>query len=333
MLRAGPEHTRMPVQPSNAVLQEAAEWYALLRAGQATPKETAGWSEWLLRSSEHQTAWEYVEGISRSFTALQDIPNPLSAAQGLLDANERVRHRRRAFACIGGLVGAGLLGLSTWRRAAGLLSGWAADYSSKVGEQKDIMLADATRVWLNTATALNVDYAGATRRIELVAGEVFIETGKDAGRSFVVDSGHGSMRALGTRFNVRRGADDTVLSVYGGAVEVKPHASERRIVVQAGQALRFSRAALGALTAADPAHQSWRRGLLVARDIPLRQIVEELRRYRSGHIGVDDDVADLQVYGSFPVLDAERCLAMLATVLPIHVSRMSSWWLNIESKR
>jgi transmembrane sensor len=323
----------MSIKPSNAVLQEAAEWYALLRAGQATPKQTAGWSEWLLMSNEHQTAWEYVEGISRSFTALQDVPNPLTAAQGLLDANERVRHRRRAFAGIGGLLCAGLLGLSTWRRAAGLVSGWAADYHSNIGEQKDIMLADGTRVWLNTATAMNVDYGGAARRIELVAGEVFIETGKDAGRAFAVDSGHGNMRALGTRFNVRRGADHTVLSVYDGAVEVKPHASERRVIVQAGQALRFTRAALGALTAADPAHQSWRRGLLVARDVSLREIVEELGRYRSGHIGVDDDVADLQVYGSFPVLDAERTLAMLATVLPIKVSRMSSWWLNIEARR
>jgi transmembrane sensor len=322
----------MSSKPSNAVLQQAAEWYALLRAGQATPKQTAGWRAWLLMSSEHQTAWEYVEGISRSFTALQDVPNPLTAAQGLLDANERVRHRRRAFAGIG-LLGAGLLGLSTWRRAAGLVSGWAADYHSNVGEQKDVMLADGTRVWLNTATALNADYAGATRRIALVAGEVFIETGKDAGRPFVVDSGHGTMRALGTRFNVRRGADHTVLSVYDGAVEVQPHASARRVIVPAGQALRFTRAALGALTAADSAHQSWRRGLLVARDIPLREIVEDLRRYRSGHIGVDDDVADLRVYGSFPVLDAERTLAMLATVLPIKVNRTSSWWLNIEAKR
>lgn len=322
----------MSSKPSNATLQAAAEWFAVLRAGQATPQQRLHWQAWLDASAEHQTAWRYVEDLGQTFSVLREAPDPALVADKLLEANQRLRHRRQVLAGIAGAVGAGLLGVLGWPRASRLVLAWNADYRTATGEQRQVVLTDGTHLWLNTATALNVNFTASLRRISLVAGEVFVETGKDPGRSFVIDTEQGRMRALGTRFNVRQSGDETLLAVYEGSVEVIPRDGAAPAIVQTGEQVRFTRNRITTQAAADPARQAWTGGQLLAHDIPLSAVVQELRRYRNGHIGVDDAVADLKVYGSFPLGDTDRALAMLTTVLPIQVHQTLPWWINIEAR-
>lgn len=47
----------------------------------------------------------------------------------------------------------------------------------------------------------------------------------------------------------------------------------------------------------------------------LRAAVAELARHRAGRLLVADEAADLRVYGSFPLSDTDRALAMLASIL------------------
>jgi transmembrane sensor len=41
-------------------------------------------------------------------------------------------------------------------------------------------------------------------------------------------------------------------------------------------------------------------------------------------------VAGLPVFGSYPIADPDRALAMLETVMPIRVRRRLPWWTSIE---
>lgn len=53
-------------------LEQAAEWYALLRGGAADEADRRAWSEWLSARAEHRQAWQQVERISRSFEPLRE---------------------------------------------------------------------------------------------------------------------------------------------------------------------------------------------------------------------------------------------------------------------
>ena len=230
------------------------------------------------------------------------------------------------------LAGTGLLGWAAWRQALlpQTMLAWAADHRTATGEQRDVMLPDGTLVRLNTASAFNVDYSDSLRRIVVREGEIFVSTAADARRPFVVDTVHGRLRALGTRFNVRQTEDATQLAVYQGAVEVRPNANGSATIIDAGWQAGFTRTAIEAPTAHDAADPAWTRGLLIADNLPLRDVVRELRRYRRGHIGLHEGIADLKVYGNLPLDDTDRALLMLTTVLPVRIRETFPWWVSIE---
>lgn len=321
-------------QPSHAVLEQAAEWYARLRDGKAGHREQAAWQAWLHAAEEHRAAWRYVEDISGSFAVLHDTPEPRQTASTLCSANDRLHLRRRTLASIAMLASGSLLGWLGWREAllpASLLA-WTADYRTGTGEQRDITLADGTHLWLNTASAVNVDFTGEVRRITLMDGEIHMATARDA-RPFLVDTPHGRLRALGTRFNVRLDGDETRLAVYQGAVEIRTAATGATTVIPAGKQAGFTAEHIHEPKSADLAREAWTQGALVADNIALREVVRELRRYRQGHLGIADEVANLTVYGNFPVQDTDRVLAMLASALPIRIEQRHAWWTSIEKRR
>ncbi len=64
----------------------------------------------------------------------------------------------------------------------------------------------------------------------------------------MVQTVHGQLLALGTRFSVRQLADETLLEVYEGAVQVRPESTSVAAVeniIRAGQQVRFTRERLG----------------------------------------------------------------------------------------
>lgn len=319
--------------PSHQVLEQAAFWYACLRDGCASESERLAWRRWLAASQEHGTAWRHVQDISQGFEPVQSLPDARRAADQLGAAAVRLQARRRALASMGALAGAGLAGWWGWRQALwpAEVMAWGADHATGIGQQRQVALPDGSRLWLNTASAVNVDFSALQRRIVLVAGEVFIETAHDAGRPLVVDIEHGRLRALGTRFNVLRDGATVRLAVFDGAVEIRTAASGAVSTVPAGWQAAFDAQRVGPLAAADAAREAWTEGALVAEQIALGELVRQLRRYRRGHLGVADAVAGLAVYGSFPLHDTDRVLRMLASALPVRISQPLPWWTTIEA--
>lgn len=334
-------------EPSPAVLAQAAAWYACLRDGQAGAEERAAWQAWLAAAGEHAAAWHQVEQISRALAPVRSMPDRRRAADRLTTANDRLLTRRRILASVVLVAGAGLSGWFAGRGGAGGGSGlvgladrqswlpdrlmaWAADHGTATGEQRALVLADGTRLWLNTASAIDLQFSEQERRIRLLAGEIFVETAEELDRPFVVETTQGRMRALGTRFNVRRDGDATRLSVFEGAVEIRTAAARGTAILARGSQVGFGAGHIEAVTAVELAQEAWIRGILVADSLSLREVVRELRRYRKGYLDVADDVADLTVYGTFPLHDTDRVLRMLASALPLRIETPLPWWTRID---
>lgn len=318
--------------PPHAVLEQAAYWYATLRDGQASAQERAHWQAWLGADLMHERAWRYVESISRDLEPLRGRPDARLAVDALDIASARMHSRRQMLTGMLAITTGALCSWLSWREALlpPSLMAWGADYRTATGEQREIALADGSQAWLNTASAINCAFSAQARLVSLIRGEIFIATAK-AASPFYVETEHGRLQALGTRFNVRLDGTRTSLAVYEGAVKIRTAMGETR-VLGAGQQAYFSAEGIADSQAADMAREAWIQGALLADNISLREVVEELRRYRHGHLGVADEVADLRVYGNFPIQDPQRVLRMLSAALPIRIEQPLPWWTSIEAR-
>lgn len=323
--------------PSHEAMEQAAAWFSLLQSGTATEEDRARWQAWMA-DADGRAAWAFVERVSQRFQPLHNgHAVPRRAADALQTASARLA-RRRIVLGIAAMAGTGLLGGALWRRPGALdaVMAWQADYRTGTGERRALRLADGTQLWLASASAFDQTYQSDLRRLRLFAGEMLIQTAADPARPFVVDTAHGRMRALGTRFNVRLDDDGhTRLAVYEGAVEVtlaNGGGSTTGAIVRAGEQRRFDARQMDASAPADPAREAWSRGVLLARDIPLGAVLTELGRYRHGYMAVAPEVAGLPVLGSYPLDDVDGALHMLQQVLPIQVRRPMPWWTTVEAR-
>lgn len=325
-------------------MEEAATWFTLLRSGAATEADRRRWQAWLAATDDCRAAWAFVERVSQRFQPLQTGASPRLAADVLQTAGNRLARRRIVLGAAAMAGAVGLLGWSIWRRPGVMdtVMAWRADHQSTTGERREVRLADGTEVWLGSASAFDQEYGAGLRRLCLRAGEILIQTASDSARPFVVDTAQGRMRALGTRFNVRLdGRGRTELAVYEGSVEVTltgampvagtGPAAGASATVPAGRQLAFTADQLETLAPADPAREAWSRGVLLAQDLPLGEVIAELSRYRRGHLAVAPEVARLPVLGSYPLDDVDGALSMLAQTLPIRIRRPLPWWTTIEA--
>ncbi|MNZ44814.1 fec operon regulator FecR [compost metagenome] len=317
---------------SHASLEQAAQWYVQLNDQQAGEQDRQHWQAWLTQSSEHQAAWHYVERVGQRFAALQN-DHPQAVSHVLRNTERAAISRRHTMKGLLVLVSGGLLGWSAWEETAlaPTLVRWRADLSTGTGETRETRLSDGSQIWLNALSALNVRFDSTQRLLLLRLGEVLIDTAKDSHRPLLVHTAQGRMRALGTHFSVRQEDRQTVLNVYEGAVEVRTAQGQVQ-VVEAGRQVAFSENHIPTPTAATATREAWRRGLLLADNLPLGQLLQELSQYRHGHLGCDPAVAGLPVMGSFPLKDTDQALRLLEAALPVRVQKPLDWWVNVGPK-
>ncbi|MBL7252156.1 FecR domain-containing protein [Alloalcanivorax marinus] len=302
------------------VLAEAAEWFATLGDEPVSEAERQRWRAWLAASESHRRAWRRLADLDRRLGTLPAAParRALSAAG---------RSRRRFLKGGAGLAVLAASGGLAWSRAPL----WRADLRTTVGEIREQPLPDGGRLWLNTDTAVDLDYSADHRRLRLLAGEVLIETAADP-RPFTVLTAAGAARPLGTRFGVRLTDTGTRVAVWSGRVALAPaDAPGRGAVVAAGQQRHFdARHCAAATPLAGHGGAGWERGMLVADDRPLGEFLEELSRYRRGVIHCDPDAAGLRLVGSFPLADTGRVLRSLPEALPVDVTFLTPWWVSVS---
>ena len=313
-----------PGKLSHASLEQAAQWYVRLQ-DQGGALEQLHWQAWVAQNPEHLEAWQYVQRVSQRFAPLQEQAHGASRA---LRSSRRQTLKTLLVLCAGSTLAWG-----AWRNTAlpRRVGGWSADYATTSGETRDTLLADGSHVWLNALSALDVRFDVAQRLLHLRFGEVLIDTAKDAKRPFLVETEHGRMQALGTRFSVLQGNDHTQLNVFEGRVQVTTQDQHVRIL-EAGQQVSFTRDGFTPTASASPAREAWSRGVLLADNLPLGQLIAELNRYRPGHLGCDPAVAHLPVMGSFPLMDSDHALHLLQAALPVRVDRLMPWWATVRPK-
>lgn len=319
--------------PRPDILKAAADWFALLACNEPDEATRRRWQCWFDADAAHRAAWARVEAISRRF----ELPPAARAALGkaLDNSTWRLRRRRQFVKGLLGVGGVVALGASLGRTSIvrQSIGGMRADYSTTVGERREVTLADGSRVWMNTASAMDADYSAVVRTLQLRFGEILVDTAADTVnpvRPFVVETAAATLRALGTHFGVRQVDGNAQLAVFSGRVQVRLRDTlEASRIVEAGQQIDLTPSGIDRPQTASAAREAWTRGILLAEDVPLGDFLDELARYRRGLVLCDPAVAALRVVGGYPLADTDRVLSMLEAALPIRVTRRSNWWIDI----
>lgn len=315
--------------PTDAVLDQAVQWYVRRASGEMSAADTLALEHWLAAHPGHRHTWaQLLQMGERLQQRAEHLPS--GTACDVL-ANAAPRGRRRALGrllAVGGSLGLLWLGRDLVHEAV-----HPADLRTAAGERREVALSDGTRLRLNTATAVDVIFDASARRIRLREGEIEIDTGRDpATRPLWVETRDARLVPVGTRFSVRQLDTDTRLAVSEGAVDVHltDHAQARRI--DRGEQVRFDRHQIDPPETLDPTRLAWTSGMIVAANRRLDELLAEVARHRPGRLTWAPEVAGLRITGTWP-LDGDdptdRILASLARRLPVHIQRTTRYWVRV----
>lgn len=328
----------MDFKPSPEVIERAAYWHVRLHAEDVADADRAEFERWRNQHEAHAEAYAQLQAMLAKFDGLQAAP-AMKALEVALQSAPTGGRRRKSLAgsvALGiVLVAAGALAVHT-DKAHYML----ADYRTEVGQQQVVELADDSRIILNTYTAMDVDFSETERRITLHQGEILVEVAGDAAKPFIVETAHGTARALGTQFIVKRVGDTTDVAVVESVVEACSvprffnKAEKQCVRLHAAEGTQITKKTILASQPVDlESATGWTAGFLAVDDQRLAEVLAELQRYRKGDIRFNpDDIADMRVSGVLPLKDTDRALEMLAELLPIRIDHPSAETVDIRPR-
>lgn len=315
-----------PLDP--ALLKEAADWAMTLQYGTPTESQRQAFDRWRQQSPAHDAAWARAQAVFHTFSQV-----PADIGKEALKSLKRGNPRRRSLRLLSMLLLAAPAGWLAWRHTP--WREWTADVSTATGERRTLELPDGSQLVLNTASAVNIAFSATERRIRLLAGEILVTTHADpspSNRPFLVDTPHGVVRALGTRFSVRHMDRDVCrVAVFQDAVEIRPLAGSVR-VLRAGEQVDFSASGVEQPVSVESSAALWEKGMLLAKDMRLGDVIAELARYRTGVLRCDPAVAELRVSGAISLADTDAGLALLASSLPLRIERSTRYWITVRPR-
>ena len=217
--------------------------------------------------------------------------------------------------------------------APSLLLRWQADYRTGFGETRDITLSDGSVVQLDSQSAIAVDFAGTHRDVKLLSGQAFFKVMPDKSKPFHVWTTTLKVTVTGTAFNVDSAHDNPSVAVQQGSVNVDDRQAGRKLAsLVPGQRLTF-RVGHTQLAAFSPSQAAaWRQGQLIADDMPISDVLAQLRHYTPAIIVLRDKQLGAQrVTG---VYDLRKPQAALQAVLQPYGAKVTAYspWLLVLSK-
>lgn len=305
----------------------ASAWFTRMRGGTVPSLVAAKFRRWLIADPANQLEYAKRELAWELTGELETDPQ---IADWLTDAEGPARDSRRT-----PLVWATATVLCTTVAASIAYFLWPAhwdEYATQIGERRTVVLADESRIDLNTDTLIRITYGRDTRTVKLERGEATFRVAPNPSRPFEVWSQQGVARALGTEFNVMSLSQEVTVTVLSGKVEVLAATTQKNIqrsdsvILSAGQEVSYSGTRLSQLHAADTQRVlAWQSGRVAFQNMRLPEAMAEFNRYTSRPIVIKDRALDdLRVSGVFRIGETDALLKALNTAFGIEATQGST---------
>jgi transmembrane sensor len=321
------------------------EWERIARylTGEAGSSEADATRRWIEEDPHRAKVVQLLESIlvnvSREDSSHIDVEGALKQVKSRLDTPKIIpiipRAARgtpdRTFAALLRVAAAAVIifgGLILWQRTRG---DGTQTYATSVGERRQIVLKDGSKVLLGPTSRLVVPVITPEEgwRMVILDGAAYFSVVHDPAHPFTVKVGDIVIRDVGTAFSVE--TDDsagTRIAVDSGSVSVGPAADrDRDAVLNARDKATVD--TKGAVTversAVSDDDLAWTQGRLVFRDAPLILVGAELYRWYGVRLRVSDSsLANLHLTASFSGEPVDRVLNVIALSLGARIERQGN---------
>lgn len=215
--------------------------------------------------------------------------------------------------------------------------------STKPGQQVSLRFADGTKVVLNSASELKYSTTRAGVRNVYLSGEAYFEVVHSKAHPFIVHVQNGTIRDVGTKFDVKAWPGDrsTQVAVVEGTVSL--HAEDQTgkpvIINKDEYSIVEKNEVLVPPTYTDVSRDiEWMKGQHIFENKPLARVIRQIWRSYGIHCFVSDtSILSMRLTTSFGNHDpAKRVLDMIALSLDLRykVSRDSVYFIpqHLEPK-
>ena len=284
---------------------EAAAWLARLHADDKSPIDERTFRVWLAADQCHAAAFE-------AMTEVWDVTGAAWTEAIAVPHEAAPTTRRRAL--IAGVTGiaAAATGFAVWQTS------YAGVYETATGEQKHIVLADGTQVFLDTDTRIHASYDSRTRFVSLERGRCNFNVMESDERPFVVDAATQRIVASRTELDVRRDGDDVCVVMVQGSASVMDKNDRQRTEIKRGDRLTAN---AGHILVDRPKLLpllAWQTGQAVFDNDTMSAAVHEMNRYSVVKLEISDPaVAHMHISGVYRVGDNAAFGRSVAALLPV----------------
>ena len=334
-----------------SIERQAREWLIRMDGDEPLSTEEKGsLREWINRSAAHRRELIRIVRFWNQANVLTELAPSLEPL-----AQEGSGRRMRRVAPIA-LAASALLASFTlfWWGLQRLQRIDNGLYATAIGQQKTIALSDGSSIQLNTDSQVQVMYGDGSRGIRLLRGEALFSVRPSRNRPFEVYAADSVVRAVGTAFAVHLEGSKVDVTVTKGSVDVAEAtsvqtaasraptepipATRSRARVKASETTRLGGGSdyIEVHHLAEPELQrrmSWQEGYLAFSGEPLSEVVEQVNRYSSVQLEVEDPkVASIGIGGRFRIGDLDGVLDVLHTNFGIQAQRVDEHRIRLESE-
>ncbi|MFA4867021.1 MAG: FecR domain-containing protein [Pedobacter sp.] len=200
------------------------------------------------------------------------------------------------------------------------------------GRRADVLLADGSRVWLNSGSRLVYPntFKGSKREVYL-QGEAFFEVFHNKEQPFHVYVKDVDVKVLGTSFNVRAYPDEKNLktTLLTGSVELSAENNKNRTRLIPGRmAIYENGSPFNVHTVNTEIQTSWKSGYLYLRNEPLQNLLKTLERYYNVPVALEDSEEDRYFSGRLTLQnDIKEVIDIIALTTGYHSLKTERGWI------
>lgn len=194
------------------------------------------------------------------------------------------------------------------------------ELSVPTGGECQLVLEDGTKLWINSNTRVKypVSFPDNKREI-IVSGEIYLEVVKD-GRPFLVNTGAGQVRVLGTSFGVQAYGEEVLTTLVSGRVRFTNKAGHKTELKAGEQAVATANGEVTKREVRVEEYVGWKDGWYIFREQRLEDVMTTLNRWYGTNVFYQNPrVKDIRFTGNLKRYESIKTfLEVLAASEDVH---------------
>ncbi|WP_405330300.1 FecR family protein [Leeuwenhoekiella sp. LLG6367-2.1] len=269
--------------------------------------------------AEELALLSFIEGAENASSTLKVPSTPINKKRILKAINAKIKPKQPRFtrrkimayaAIFVAIIGVGVL--SNY-----LYNGRLTIESTSRGEKRTVLLADGSKIFLNSNSRISYPKNFKTNRTVALTGEAFFEVHRDPEHPFSITTGEIETQVLGTTFNINSyNQNEVLVTVSSGKVSVRNTRTQEAVYLQKNQQVLFKDSAAAVQSPVNSEDQiAWTKNIISLHDTSLAKTAAILENWYDVQIDFENkEIENLKITGKFKEESLENVFRSIALI-------------------